>query len=256
MSWIRSSEGVALGVLLVVLLGAVGTVAAISVSGSPPSASLVGEDVEMTASVEDPFDGPPDQYVLRGTTELDNASWTVSTVNQGDPVETVTSGGQSFEMELNVENSATDVEIELQGTVPDLTSFNYQDSAAEEYEAMTLVRVSNGTETELDSWSVHRFTESTQAAREAIDAAIEAGARDATDDSEQAVTNAIEFYNGGNFEQAITNAENAEELAEEAADSGGPPMLLIGGALVLLLIVIAAVAYVYQSNKSSGHKLQ
>ncbi len=256
MSWIRSSEGVAIGVLFVVLLGAVGTVAAISVSGSAPSAAEVGETVEMSASVEDPFDGPPDEYTLQGTTELENASWTVEVLNQGDPIETFDAGGQSFTYDLNKENSATDVEITLRGDVPDLSTFNYEDPSQEEYVAMSLARVTNGTETDLETWSVHRFTESSQAARNAIDAAIDAGARDVGGDAETALTNAIEFYNGANFEQAISNAEDAEELAEEQSDEGGPSMLLIGGALVVLLIVVGAVAYVYQSNQSSGNKLQ
>ena len=255
MSWIRSSEGAAVGVLFVVLIGAVGTVAAISVGGTPPDAAAVGSEVQMNATVEDPFDGPPDQYTLQGSTGLENASWTVEVLNQGDPIETFDAGGESFSYDLNAEEGATDIEITLRGTVPGLSTFNYENIEAEEYMAMTLARVSNGTTTELDNWQVHRYTESSLAARNAIDAAIDAGARDASDDAQSALTNAIEFYDGANFEQAITNAEDAEELAEESS-GGGPPMLLIGGAVVLLLIVIGAVVYVYRSNQQSGHKLQ
>lgn len=245
MSWIRSSESALLVVLVAVTLLTAGTAAAISVSGSPPGAAAVGEQVSMEASLEDPFQDAPDQWTLEGSTDLENATWTVQILAQGDPVDTVDAGGQSFSYELNASTSATDVEIQLDGTVPGEIEYDYENLDTENYSVMTITRESDGVGNEIQSWDVHRFTEGSQNARDAIDNAIEA-----VGGQNDKINQAISSYNNGNF-------ENAQALAEEAQSGAqSSQLLLMIAGVVVALAILVGVIYYWRQRRKQGDKLQ
>ena len=254
MSWIRSSEGAILGVLLVISFAAVGTAAAYEISAESPGEAEVGSTVTLNATIDSPFadDDGPQEWTVVGETDLEDANWQVRTENVGAENGLKVNSGNSVSKTVRAANGTTTVVVEVSGTVPDVSSFNYASQA--NVTALTVQQQVDGSIQQSDSWSVLQFTDASKSARQAIDAAIDAGAEDASDESQTALDNAIEFYNGGNFEKATENAEEAQTLAEQS--SGGPSMLLIGGAVVLLLVVIGAVVYVYRSNQQSGHKLQ
>ena len=254
MSWIRSSKGAILGVLLVISLAAVGTVAAYEISGNAPQEAEVGSQITVNATIDSPFaDDGPDEWTVVGETGLESANWRIETENIGKENGLKVGSGGSIEKTVRAANGTDTITVSVTGTVPDATTFSYANQA--NITGLTVHQEIDGSVQQEDSWPVKQYTDQSRAARQAIDAAVDAGARDASDEAENALTNAIEFYNGGNFERAITNAEDAEALAEEES-SGGPSMLLIGGAVVLLLIVVGAVVYVYRSNQQRGHKLQ
>jgi hypothetical protein len=257
MSWIRSSEGAILGALLVITLAAVGTAAAYSVTGNAPEEAKVGSSITVNATIEDPFadDDGPQEWTVVGETGLEDANWRVQTENVGQENGLTVESGDSVSQVVRASNGTTTINVEVTGTVPTVSAYSYENPA--NVTALTVEQEVSGSVQASDSWTVKQFTDSSKEARHAIDAAIEAGARDTTEDAQSALRNAIGFYNegNGNFDRAIQNAEEAQSIAEDNANSG-PSMLLIGGGLVVLLAVVGGVAYVYRSNQRSGHKLQ
>jgi hypothetical protein len=255
MNWTHSSRGLALAALLAIAVLTAGTATAISVSGSSPGASQVGEQVSMTITVEQPFADRPGQWTLGGDTELQNASWTVTTLEQGRTIATNQYGSNTFQQALDIENGATEIEITVEGTVPPLNSgeYNYREPGAENFTVATISSVVDDTNSELNSWSAHRYTDATRSAREAIDDAQAAVANSSSSEAGDTLNTSISLYDDGNFEQAENLADEARSTAEEA--SGGLPILPIAGGVVVILIIVVGVYY-WRSQQSSGHKLQ
>lgn len=250
MSWIHSSKAAILGGLLVFSLVAVGTAAAVSVSGDAPAPAENGTEVSMTVTVEDPFENAPDQWTLRGDTELDDANWNVEVLNQGRLVTQDDTNGANFTQPLDFEEGATTVNVTVTGTVPTLTEFNYEEMDAENYVALRLTQANGNAINE--SWAAHRYTGASQSAREAIDAAaseVEAAGGTGQENLDQAIS----AYDAGNFDNAQSLAEDAQDTAEES--QGGLPIVLIGAATVVILLV-AGGGYYYQSQQDSEYKLQ
>ncbi len=253
MSWIHSSEAVALGILLAASLVAVGPAVAITVSGDPPDATEVGEDVSMTITLEEPFADAPDQWTLRGESDLEDASWTVTTIEQGRTVDTNEYGSATFEQDLDIENGATVVEITVDGSAPEMTEFNFDNVAAEMFTVATVGRATDGSVNTIESWEVRRFTEDSNEARQAIAEADEAVAGTDSDEAQNLLSDAKAFYANEEFDRAIDNAEQAQETAESASSS--LPLIPIAGGAVVLIVVIAGVLY-YRRQQQSGYKLQ
>mgnify|MGYP000123806774 CR=1 FL=1 len=251
MSWIHSSKGVVLGVLLAVSLVAVGTAAAATVSGSAPAATAEGETVSTTATVEEPFRDMPDQWTLQGTTDLENASWTVTVSAQGDEVDTQSFSGGSFTYDLDRQTGATTVEIDVTGEVPALNTFDYGNPAAENYTAASVGQSSGDTMTAMATFEGHRYTSApgdavgSQEARAAIDEAVESAGEDNGN-----VQQAISAYNNGNFENAVSLAEDAESGAQTSQ------LLMIGAGVVVVLLLVGGGVYYWRQNRDKGHKLQ
>jgi len=251
MSWIHSSKVATLGVLLALSLVAVGTVAAVSVSGDAPAPAENGTEVSMDVTLEDPFANAPDQWTLRGETELNNATWNVEVMNQGRLVTRSDTTGANFTQPLDFEDGATTVNVTITGTVPTLTEFDYEDKAAENYLVMALSQ--QGGNAVDQTWEAHRYTAGSQTARTAIDEASSA-VEEAGGTGQNDLDQAISAYNAGNFDNAESIAGDAQATAEES--QGGLPVVLIGAAVVVLLLVVGGGYYYYQSQQSGDYKLQ
>jgi hypothetical protein len=255
MSWTHSSKGVILGVLLAISLMAVGTAAAVSVSGDAPAPAENGTEVSMTATIDEPFADAPDQWTLRGQTELDGATWTIEAYDQrGNVVTRQDTSGANFTQDLNFDNDATRVNVTVTGTVPTLTAFNYEDRAAENYTVMQLNQA-NGDAIDR-TWDAHRFTNDSQTARQAIDDAQAAVDEASGNAGQEDLERAISAYNAGNFENALSLADSAQSTAEENQDEGGLPIALIAGAIVVVLVVVGGALYYRQSQQQDNYKLQ
>jgi len=261
MSWTHCSKGAILGVLLAVSLVAVGTAAAISVSGDAPQPENVNGTAEMNATVEEPFNGPPEQWTLRATTELENPSWSYEVYEQGSRVDSGATNASTLELDLDSTGTTTPtrVVVRVEGDVPDLSEddYSYEDRSAENYTVMTLTNADSGGE--LQTYESHRYTEGSNEARQAIDSAQ--AAIDELDDPPQEAQDqldrAVSAYNAGNFENAVSIANDAESTAEEEQqEESGLPLPLIGGAVVLVLLVVGGAAYYVKGQQSETHKLQ
>lgn len=253
MSWIHSSKAVALGILLAASLVAVGPAVAVTVSGDPPDATEVGEDVSMTITLEEPFADAPDQWTLRGESELEDASWTVTTIEQGRTIATNEYGSATFEQDLGIENGATVVEITVEGSVPEMTEFNYDNVEAEQFTVASVGRATDGNVNTIQSWEVRRFTQESEQARQAIAEAEEAVAESDSEEAQNMLDDAKAFYANEEFDRAIDNAEQAQETAEQASSS--LPLLPIAGAVVVVIVLVAGGLY-YRKQQQSGYKLQ
>jgi len=256
MSWTHYSKGAILGVLLAISLVAVGTAGAVSFDGEPPAAKNVNDTAEMNATVNDPFEGQPETWTLRGETELENASWTVQVYEQGSRLRTETHQG-TLEEELDSTGQATPdrVVVQVTGDVPDDIQYNYEDKSSENYTVISLENANSGEE--LQSYDAHRHTDGSKSARTAIqdaEAAIDE-LDNPSDDAQNQLDRAISSYDNGNFENARSLAEDAQSNAEEQ-QSSSLPLPLIGGAVVLVLLVVGGGAYYYKSQQSETHKLQ
>jgi hypothetical protein len=247
MSWIRSSRGVSIGLLAVVLLAFVGTAAAVTVEFSEPAPVQVGDEVEYSVAVEEPFRDAPDQWTLQGSTGLGNATWTLQVSAQGDPVDTQDAAGQNITYDLSQSTSPTPtlVNVSVSGDVPPVDAYSYDQPAGERVELLTISRVTDGNVNDLQTVEVRRYTEASQAARTAIDGAIEAvGSRN--DKIEQAISS----YDNGNFE----NARSLAEEAESGAQSG--QLLLYAAIAVVVLAIVGGGVYYWRKQRDTGYKLQ
>ncbi|MFB6311231.1 MAG: hypothetical protein ABEH64_08640 [Salinirussus sp.] len=247
MSWIRSSRGVWIGVLAVILLVAVGTAGAVTVVGDDPGPVQVDSTIEYSAAVEEPFRNAPSEWTLQASTNLENATWVVSVSSQGDPVATRDFGGENFTLDLSEATNPTPtlVNITLTGDVPPISSYSYADRSTESVSVMTIARVSGGNANVLGEVTAPRYTQESREARQAIDAAIEAvGGRN--DKIEQAIS----AYNTGNFGNAVSLAEEAES----GAQSGQLILFLVIG--VVVLAVLAGAVYYWRQRQQCGYKLQ
>ncbi|MHB9288074.1 hypothetical protein ACKVMT_13655 [Halobacteriales archaeon Cl-PHB] len=251
MSWTHSSKTTILAVLLAVSLVAVGTAGAISVSADAPDQTQVGESVSATVTISDPFEDQPDQWTLQGTSGLDNASWTVTTLQQGSTVETNQYAGDNFTQDLSIDSGVDEVQIEVSGAAPALNSFDYEEMSAENYTVATVARNVDGTANAIESFTAHRYTvadgdaPNSLEARQAIDAAI-----DANGGTNDKIDQAISSYDAGNFQNAVSLAEEAESSA------GTSSLLLIGAGVVVLLALVAGGYYYWQSRQQTNYKLQ
>jgi len=240
------------------LLAVAGTAGAFTVStdGSVPNETAVGSEVSVTYVIEDPYDGPPNEYTLEGETELENVSWTVEVLDQGDSVDQATYGNQTFSQPMNRDGdqNGDEVHITLEGTVPAVENYTYE--PRENYTVASLSRVTGSNEEQFRTDSAHHYTEDSREARQAIDdagTAIEDAGGNS--EAENLRGNAISAYENDNFENAISLANQAQNTAEQAQQSQQTTqtLLLAGGALVVLLLLGSGGYYLYSQSKEDDY---
>ena len=257
MSWTHSSKVAALGVLLAITVGVAGTAAAVSFTGDAPEPTEVGESVEMSTTVEEPFVDQPDNWTIQGETELENANWFIEIRDAGDnAVAEQEASGQSIEQELSLEENHNTVTITVNGEVPELgeDQFNYEDIEKENYTAMELTRAGGEDGSTLQTYKAHRYTEESQSAREAIDSASEIVEESGGADAQAQLDRAIGAYDSGNFELAKELATDAETTSQQAGQNR--QLLLIGGGVVVALIVIGGIVFWWRNREEEAHRLQ
>lgn len=241
MSWIRSSELAVALTVLALLVGAAGVAGALSTSaeGVPENAS-VGSEVSATITIQDPYTEAPNQWELGGETGLTNVSWTVTELDQGQQISQETYGGQSFSRALARADGGDEVRIEVTGDVPAIENYSYR--PAESTDVVRLSRTSGDNTQEVANWTTRPYTEQSQRARDAIASAEQAiESAGGGQDAQRSLQQAISAYNSANFENAVSNAEDAESAAEGAQQT--QTLLYAGIGVVVLLVVIGGVYY-------------
>lgn len=257
MSWIRSSKGATLVVLFALALAAVGTAGAISVSDDGvPNETRVGESLSVTITVEDPFVDMPDTWTLRGATELQSVSWTVTILQQGEQVTQENYGSQEFTQDLNASNGGDTIEIQLTGTTPAVDNYTYV--PRETYTLYDFDTIQGSSESGLNATAVHHYTNESKAARLAIDnASMAINESGDNPDALDTLNSSISAYNNDNFGNAQDLASDAQSQAEQVQQSQQQTQtLLYAGAAVLVLVLIGGGIYYWRSQRSQPTKLQ
>ncbi len=238
----RCSRGIAAVLGIVCLLAIAGPVSAFTVSADGvPGETAVGDEISVTYTIDDPFTDAPDEWTLAGETGLQNVSWTVTVLRAGNPVEDgeTTAGGQNFTRDLAIDNNGDQVRVELVGTVPEVGNYTYQPE--EQFLVASLSRTTGDNTQEFQNDTAHHYTEDSRAAREAIASAQQAveNAPGDNSDARADIDRAISAYEGENFENAISLAEEAQSQAQQAQQSQQTTqtLLLVGGAVVVLLLL-------------------
>jgi hypothetical protein len=262
----RSSKLTTLLVALAVLLAAVPPAAALATvqADDAPEEAQVGEEVSVTYTLTDLYEGDtPRQWTLRGETNLTNASWSITMYdNAGDQIgETRSYGGNSFEEQVSADEDVAEIEVTVTGTAPEVGNFTYDPAESFRLTEFTEVRDGGGTST-IDSWETHHYTEDSAEARAAIEeaeASIEEAESNGADvsDANSDLDNAIGFYEAGEFDKAIENANAAQDAAQQSESSAQTRSMVMYGAIGLIaLVVLAGGGYVlYQRQQDDYDKL-
>ena len=256
MSWIRSSKGATLVALFALLLAAAGPAGALTISDQTDfEDSRVGETVSTTVVIEDPFTDQPDEWTLRGSTELENVSWTVTVLQQGNQINETVYGDQTFEQTLSLDNGGDEVQIDLVGDTPAVENHTYD--PRETYVLWDLVSVTGSSESTLNTSTVHHYTNDSREARNAIDNATMAVNGSGNQDAQDQLNRSVEAYNGGQFDLAIDTAQDAQNTAEQAEQSQQQTQTLIYAAIALVVLaIIGGGVYYWRANQDEPTKLQ
>lgn len=242
MSWIHSSKSVAAVVLLVVALGAVGTASAVTFSADNPESAEVGETITFEVEMTEVFQDQPNEWTIDASTDLEDVSWQIIAEDvSGEEVTRSDSG----ELQVSSDDGVDSVTVEVQGTVPEMSSFDYENIEEEEYQVLAVSQADGPT---LEEWQAHRYTEESQEARQTID--------DASDSvgSEDDLSNAISAYDSQDFDNAIDLAEDAQSEAEGQQQT--QQYLIFGGAALVVLLVLGGGYFAYQRTKQDRSKLR
>jgi len=256
MSWIRSSKGATLVALFALLLAAAGPAGALTITDRTDfEDSRVGETVSTTVVIEDPFTDQPDEWTLKGSTELENVSWTVTVLQQGNQVNETVYGDQTFEQTLSLDNGGDEVRIDLVGDTPAVENHTYD--PRETYVLWDLVSVTGSSESTLNTSTVHHYTNDSREARNAIDNATMAVNGSGNQDAQDQLNRSVEAYNGGQFDLAIDTAQDAQNTAEQAEQSQQQTQTLIYAAIALVVLaIIGGGVYYWRANQDEPTKLQ
>lgn len=252
---IRSSD---LAVLLAAIVGlslAV-PVAAVSTSASNvPEAGQVDTEVGASYTMTDLYEDGIGEWTLRASTGLTGASWTVEKRKLSGEVITESHTGNTFETSVSSADGVETVTVSVTGNVPALREPHFEPE--ETFSITRLVRITDDGESQLGQWSVHHYTAESREAREAIQAAQAVVDDDAPEEAKRSLEQAISAYNAGNFENAVSNAEDAQRAVEKARKSRSRMQAaLYAGLGVLALLVVFGGAYYYQRRQESYSELR
>lgn len=272
----RSSKVTTLALLGVLALALAAPAAAVSVSDQTvPMEGEVGQTIEATYTLQNLYQEPNFQsWELHGATELRNVTWTVAFKNpSGDTFAQRNYNGQTFSQagvsadSDEFDDPVTEVEVTVRGDVPPIEEFTFP-----EEETFVIAKLSQragdtGSTNTIDTWSVHQYTTGeedeagSKQARTAIESAQSAiqSANDAGANPEQAnasLQTAIDFYELGQFQKAVANANTAEEQADNAASSSATTQTVMFAALaVVVLALLGGGVWYYQQQQDDYDKL-
>lgn len=225
MSWSRSSK---LGLVLLsvlVLFAAVGVASAVSVEDEQaPEEAEVSEEVTVTVELQDLF-AQESSWNLNGQTQLQDAQWTIELYQGDELLDTRESSGNQPDQIL-FEEGVTDADrvvVTITGTVPGVTDVEGGEYTYEEREtflAGEVVQIVDGDVNRLSQLNTHHYTAESREARTALDDADDAiqSASTDTSDAESTFDEAVTAYNDGNFDEAVSLAEDAQSQAQSSSD--------------------------------------
>jgi len=242
--------------LLCALFLAVSPAAAVSTGASGvPDSAQVGDQVTATYTFEELYD-QYDQWSLDGETQLEQATWTVSLYDQtGSRIARNTYNGATFNQSVAAKNDVNRIEVEVTGTVPSVSNFSYEPAQQFTLASFTQTQT-GGTSAPLTGDEVRHYTDASQNARNAIDAATAAVEGSGSEEAADLLNSAVSAYNAGNFDNAVDLAEQAQSNAESAQQSQQTTQLLLyAGVGIVVLLLIGAGVYWFLSNRDTNDPL-
>jgi hypothetical protein len=249
-------------VLAVAVLLAVAAVpaAAVTIEGDAPTTAQVGEQQQTTFTITDPF-SEYEEWTLRAETDLTEVTWQVTTFdNAGNQVNEETLTGQTMEYQLAASSGVVRAEVRLVGTTPQATAFDWSYEPPQQITYAEFIETQQGGSSEvLETMNTRPYTDASQEARDAIAAAQQAvddaqGSGAGVSGAQSDVDDAVEFFNSGQFDSAVENAEEAEQTANNAASSAQQTdTLLMIGAGVVVLALLGGGIYWYLQQRDSGY---
>ena len=255
----RSFKLTAIALVLVMVVAAAVPVAATTVDESNvPEEAEVGEQISASFTLTELYQEPNwDPWTLQGETELNNVTWTLTYIDAGgSEFDTVNHDDQTFEQpEISADNEIMEVRVEVTGEVPDIEEYSYPDEEKFLVAELMQVRGEEGAHEAIGTWEAHHFTTTdetvadaspgTKEVRQALDSAqSKIDAAKAADgdlsNAEQSFQSAISSYENGDFENALSQAERAQNEADEAREDAEATeqriqLLMFGGVAVVIL---------------------
>jgi hypothetical protein len=261
----RCSDRLVVCLLVASALAAMATPGA-AISGTAeevPEASTVGSQVTATVTLSELYRNPSlEQWQLTGETALTDVTWTLVYLDQtGAKVGQESFDGRTFDgATIDASEDVAEVEVRIRGTVPSFEQYSYE--PRQTFELMRLAQTrQGGSTTDIGTWTVNYFTAASEAARTdlnearaAIERASAAGADTAA--AERTFANAVDAYENGNFELAVTLAEEARSAAGSAQQSNQLSQLAVyaAGGLALVGVVVGGVLY-WRSQQETYDRL-
>jgi hypothetical protein len=253
---------VAVALLVVAALAAPATAASVGETDVPEEAQ-VGTQITATVTLTDLYQDPQlESWQLQGETELRNVTWVVEFYDQtGARTGQEESTGQQLDgVGISADDDVSEVRVRITGTVPEVESYRYE--PPQQFQLLSLTQAQEGgAQNEIDSWQTHHYTNESQTAREALDAANEsiqearaAGVDPSTaSDSFDSAVSAFESGNFGNAEQLATRAQNEADSARQSSQTR-QQLMLVGGGLVVL-VLLGGGFYYWRSNQGPDDPL-
>lgn len=255
----RCSELTAVLAVLALLIAAVAPAAAVSVDRTDvPETGEVDSQVTATVTLTELYD-TYETWQLAGQTRLQDVTWTVTFVNQADnQVRQESYDGQNFTgATVDIGEGTAEVRVRVTGTVPAIEEYSYDPQQSFTLLGLEQTR-EGGTSNELANVSATHYSADSQEAREALEsarAAIDAAGNPTT--AEESFDAAVNAYEAGNFDNAVTLADRAETEAGQAESSQQRTQLILYGvgALVVLVVLGGGVVLFLRSRGDSYDKL-
>lgn len=243
----------ALVVALLVLSVVAGQAAAVETqSDGVPDEAEVGSEVTATYTFTGLYTDY-EEWTLHGETNLTNVTWTVRQLDQADnQVRQNSYDGRSFDESVSLDSDTAKVVVKVTGNVPAVENFTY-DPPQQFLLADFQQTRRGGASDDITASEVHHFTQESAETRTDIDDAAQAVEGSGSEDAQRTLENAIEAYNGKQFQLASNLAEDAKQKANKSKST---QMLLFGGLGVVALLLVLAGIYYWRSQQDSYDKLR
>lgn len=226
MSWSHCSElGLIAAAILLVSTAAVAGAVSVTWENVPEEAEA-GEEVTLEIELSELY-AEDSRWEVSGTTGLENAEWTVEFFEDGQEVESFNDTGGSLAPVLIDENESQApayVYVVVTGEVPEPDAYDYQNG--QQFQALDLDGAAERGEFEIDTWEIPHHTAESQSARSSLGdarSAVDQADSDGADVSgaESTWDDAVAAFESGDFDQAVSLAEDAESQAQSAESGSG-----------------------------------
>lgn len=248
--------------LVSVLIGILfigGIAGAVSVTQSGVGESEIGSDVIFEVTIEELYvadSNPIEIWTLRGESDLENTTWTITEINAADKEisdgKKVYTGG-FFHHGVDLNSSVVRLNIEIAGTVPEVTKWEYNPTNEVKVAEFHQVRL-GGTSESIGIINIAAYTIQSKTARDAIELAESSIAISGGDkDAEKTLENSISAYNVGNF---VNSNDLAVQAGKKAAITGeerkrNKNLISIFGVILIIGIGIGGFAW-YRSTQNKS----